>query len=130
MSSSRMMTNDLKPKKSKNVQSEYHEQVQFVSYIKKRGFLIVASANGGARNIIEAVNLKRMGLATGFPDLFIPYPTKKHHGFFCEMKKKVGGRVSIHQVFWIEQLNSLGYYAVVSKGFEEAVKAFETYLNL
>ena len=48
--------------------------------------MIYHCPNGGYRNKIEAANLKRQGVKSGVPDLFLPVPRKNKHGLFIEMK--------------------------------------------
>ena len=84
--------------------------------------------NGGSRHPGEAKHLKRQGVRSGVPDLFLPSAHGIYHGLFIEMKAQ-GGRVSDHQREWIKDLNAQGYRAVVCYGFDEARKAIEEYLD-
>lgn len=84
--------------------------------------------NGGKRNIKTAADLKAEGVKAGVPDISLPYPTSRHHGLYIEMKREKGGRVSDKQKEWLEYLNSVGYLAVVCKGFEEAKDCILQYL--
>lgn len=85
--------------------------------------------NGGYRNAAEAVQLKRMGVRPGVPDLFLPYPAGGFHGLWLEMKTDVG-RPTACQRDWIEYLRSVGYCAYVCHNAGEAINAIETYLNM
>jgi hypothetical protein len=109
--------------------TEEHEQTIFVVWLKKQGFWVSASANGGSRNLFEAMKLKRMGVSAGFPDIFVPLPTPKYHGFFCEMKRLKGGKVSEAQLEWLQYLRDKGYYAEVAQGADEAKELFKFYLS-
>ena len=42
--------------------------------------------NGGKRNKLEAIRLKREGVRAGVPDLFLPVARGKYHGMFVELK--------------------------------------------
>lgn len=84
--------------------------------------------NGGYRNAAEAVQLKRMGVRPGVPDLFLPYPAGGFHGLWLEMKTDVG-RPTACQRDWIEYLRSVGYAAYICRGAGEAINAIEDYLN-
>ena len=84
--------------------------------------------NGGGRNISEAANLKRMGVKSGVPDLFLPYPVGDWHGLWIELKTE-RGRVMGAQLEWIEYLRSQGYAAYVCRGAEQAINCLEEYLK-
>jgi len=109
--------------------SEAKEQENLVYYLRLKKIPFFAIPNGGSRNKIEAANLKRQGVVAGVPDMMIPVPNKNYAGLFIEMKRKKGGVVSKYQKEWISRLNSLGYKAVVCKGFEEAKKVIEEYMD-
>lgn len=109
--------------------SERDEQILFIDWLKLNKYRYIVSASGGSRNVIEAKNLKRTGVVAGIPDVFIPYPTQKYHGFFCEMKNRKGGTISLEQKDWVQYLNSIGYFACIAKGFDEAIKFFKNYID-
>ena len=85
--------------------------------------------NGGYRNQAEAVQLKRMGVKPGVPDLHLPYPAGGYHGIWLEMKTEKG-KVTAVQRDWIEYLRSVGYRAYVCHNTGEAINALETYLKM
>lgn len=116
-------------KKVQTVPTEEHEQIVFVTWLKKQGYWLSASANGGSRNLFEAVKLKRMGVSAGYPDVFVPLVTPQFSGFFLEMKRVKGGKVSPNQVEWLNYLRSQGYYAEVARGAEEAKDMFKFYIS-
>ncbi len=111
--------------------TEHLEQVTLVAWYRRtyKNELLAAIPNGGKRHIKTALAMKREGVSKGFPDLFLPVPSRQYHGLFIEMKRKKGGTVSKEQKAWIEYLNSAGYQAVVCKGFLEAKEVIECYLN-
>lgn len=118
------------------MQREAIEQQHTVQWhrLKYPNVLIVASANGGSRNVVEAKNLKKSGVFAGFPDLFIPKAARGFHGLMIEMKAPKGndrakGRVTKLQHDCLIYLNGQGYHAVVAWGFEEARKIIDWYLN-
>ena len=121
------MTRTVKVKET--ISTEAHEQTVFVVWLKKQGYWVSASANGGSRNLFEAMKFKRMGVSAGFPDVFVPVPTPRYHGFFIEMKRSKGGKVSSEQVHWIQYLRDNGYYAEVANGAEDAKTHFKFYLS-
>ena len=85
--------------------------------------------NGGYRNQAEAVQLKRLGVKPGVPDLFLPYPVGEYSGLWLEMKTEKG-KPTACQRDWIEYLRSVGYCAYVCHSAGEAINAIEAYLNM
>ena len=122
-----MMTGIVKKKPA--LPKEDYEQITFVVWLKKQGYWVSASANGGSRNLFEAMKFKRMGVAPGYPDIFVPFPVAHYHGFFIEMKREKGGKVSAEQRQWLQHLREKGYYAEVARGCEEAKELFLHYLS-
>ena len=108
---------------------EEDHQKMLVQWLNLNKIRFCASANGGSRNLYEAVKLKKMGISPGFPDIEIPLPRGKYHGLYIEMKRCDGGVVSQPQKEWIDYLNKNGYMAKVCKGFDEAKLVIETYIN-
>ena len=54
---------------------------------------------------------------------------KGYHGLFLEIKKDKRSYATKEQKGWIEYLNSVGYYAAVTKGFDETVQVIKDYFN-
>lgn len=121
----------IKVTKKPSVDTESQEQIRFVSWCRNHPIAkrIYHIPNGGQRSITTAVRLKAEGTVAGVPDLALNYPHGNYHGLFIEMKRIKGGKVSPEQQDWLEYLNSVGYKAVVCKGFDEAVNAIEVYLK-
>jgi len=118
------------------MQRERREQEYTVQWcrLKYPKVLIVASANGGSRNPVEAKNLKRSGVYAGFPDLQVFKACRGYHGLLVEMKAPKGennakGRVTKLQQDCLQYLCDHGYYAVVAYGFEEAKRVIDWYLG-
>ena len=84
--------------------------------------------NGGSRNVAEAVNLKRMGVKAGVPDLCLPYPSQGYHGLYIEMKTEKG-RPSACQRDYLSWLNQAKYKAVCCHSAEEAIEVIWGYIN-
>lgn len=110
---------------------EHKEQVAVIKFCQGVDGLnkIFAIPNGGARNIVTAVNLKKEGVKKGVPDLFLPLPKGKYHGLFIEMKKVNGGVVSKDQKERLAELNEDGYKAVVCNGAIEAIDVLLEYVK-
>src|SRR5258708_39843893 len=116
-------------KKKKRIKREEPEQVKFIAWLRKNGYRCHHSPNGGSRHILEAVRLKALGVSAGFPDVEVPFPSGKFHGFYCEMKPLNGGVLSEVQREWLDYLNGKGYFACIAQGFEEAKEFFNYYLS-
>ena len=112
--------------------TEAQEQIKLIQYCEIKGFpynLIFHIPNGGSRNVLEAVNLKKQGVKAGVPDLFLPYASKGYHGLFIEMKStRKGAKTSEAQKEWIAKLLSEGYQCSVCHGFDEAKNEIDNYL--
>ena len=87
------------------------------------------SPNGGSRHIAEAAKFKRMGVKRGYPDLILDVAKGGYHGARIELKKAAGGRASKEQKERLQMLTDEGYYAVVAKGYDEAVQVISKYME-
>ena len=85
--------------------------------------------NGGSRNELEAVNLKRQGVRAGVPDLCLPVARGGYHGLYIEMKAGKN-KPTEKQLWWIENLKKQGYAVSGCWGFEAARMELEKYLKL
>ena len=85
--------------------------------------------NGGSRDKIEAVNLKRTGVKPGVPDLHLPAARGQYHSLYIEMKTETG-KTSPEQDWWIAELSAEGNFCEVCHGWKSAVKVLEWYLSL
>jgi hypothetical protein len=75
-----------------------------------------AVPNGGTRNILEAVNLKRQGVRRGVPDLVVI--PKTGPVCFIELKSE-SGRLSKDQSDWLELLPLFGCPVAVCRSLDE-----------
>lgn len=73
--------------------------------------------------------LKRKGVKPGVPDLCLPVARGGYHGLYIELKRAVGGILSDEQKWWIDELISQGYAAIVCHGADEAIRAIKEYLS-
>jgi hypothetical protein len=110
--------------------TEQQEQIALVKWLKLNSIMHTASANGGRRDLVDAVNLKRAGVSAGFPDLEIPIPFNGKHGLYIEMKRMRGGVVSLEQKEWLDYLNLVGYVAKVAHGCHEGIEIVREYLGM
>ena len=70
--------------------------------------------NGGSRNEIEALHLRRQGVKPGVPDLCLPVARGGCHGLYIELKRREGGRVRANQSAWLIALRAQGYAVEVN----------------
>jgi hypothetical protein len=82
----------------------------------------------GVRYSPEAARLKAEGLKPGVPDICLPCPVGKYHGFYLELKHGTN-KPSPEQLSWIYALNAKGYFACVAYGWEEAIEKIRNYLE-
>lgn len=85
--------------------------------------------NGGSRNELEAVNLKKQGVRAGVPDLCLPVARGGYHGLYIELKYGKN-KPTEKQLEWIEALRDEGYAVSICWGFEAARAELEKYLKL
>lgn len=112
--------------------TEHQEQVAVIQWFrlqyKQYANYLWAIPNGGVRHIGTAVKLKREGVISGVPDLFLMIPKAGWHGMFIEMKIK-GGKVTDNQKQFMGMATLMGYQAVVCWSFDEAKQAITNYLQ-
>lgn len=89
--------------------------------------LLFAIPNGGLRSKVVAVKLKKEGVKSGVPDIFLPVPKDGYSGLWIELKTKKG-RVTENQKWWIARLEEQGYMASVCYGWNAARTLIEGYL--
>ena len=111
------------------IPSEAQEQEVVIQYCDLRSIPIFAIPNGGTRNKLEAVNLKRQGVKAGVPDLCLPIPKGKYASLYIEMKRVGKSTVSQAQKDWIALLNKEGNLAVICYGADEAIDTINNYLR-
>lgn len=118
---------------AEKILTEAQEQTLLFEWAEYSGIpelkTIYAIPNGGSRNVIEAVNLKRQGVRKGIPDVCLPIAKKGYNALYIEMKRTKGSSTQKEQKEMIALLNAFGNKAVICKGFLEAKKVIEEYLN-
>lgn len=118
--------------KNQNGSRETDEQqalIRWASYHPVCSKHLIAIPNGGFRNLVEAVKLKREGVKKGVSDLFLAYPSLGYHGLWVEMKKVGKHVVSPEQQDWIDLMRSVRYKAEIAVGCEEAIRIIKEYLE-
>lgn len=113
-------------KKPALTSSEDAEQEAVVEYCDLLHIPIVHIPNEGKRSLSYAARMKRMGLRSGFPDLFVTLARGGYHGLFIEMKYG-NNKTTKEQKEWLELLAAEGYACAVCYGAAEAIKIIESY---
>ena len=115
---------------------EHNLQCQVIQWFNLQypKLLMFAIPNGGSRGgnklqrIINGSKLKREGVISGIPDLFLAYPTKKSAGLFIELKVKPN-KPSTEQKEIMQKLITAGYACVVCYSLEETIENIKNYLT-
>lgn len=106
------------------VPSEDQEQATVVEWLRLHDIRFTHVPNGGNRHIITGARLKRLGVSKGFPDLLIVDPPPSQPGkvgTVIEMKRRQGGRLTIEQKRWLDDLKARNWYVAVCHGAGEAI---------
>lgn len=110
-----------------DIQSEFFNQVKlFFPHIPEK--LLFAVPNGGSRNKIEAVNLKRQGVKPGVSDVILLIPKKGFASLCMEFKTKTG-RQSPEQKEFQKQAETCGSKYVIVRSVKEAIEKVREYLK-
>lgn len=114
---------------------EFEEQCSVIDWAEeKKEFYpelwgLNSSANGMKRHIAIAVKLKKSGVKSGYPDLFLPSARHGFHGLYIELKIK-GGRMQPNQKDWQNFLRGEGYMCVMCVGAAAAIQTICDYLEI
>lgn len=91
--------------------------------------LLFAVPNGGSRNKLEAVNLKRQGVKAGVADLILLFPRGGHGALLIEMKYGKG-RQRDTQKSWQRTAEAAGYRYVICRKLDEFMCEVKKYLGI
>ncbi len=85
--------------------------------------------NGGKRNKIVAIKLKRRGVLPGVCDLFLPHARGGYFGLYIEMKapKNYHSTITGSQRAFMSGVKQQNYSVVLCYGAEEAKRAIMSY---
>ena len=110
--------------------SESQEQQALFSYFRQLHpeILMFSIPNGGSRNKLEAIKLKREGVLSGVLDIFISEARNGFHGLYIEMKVKPN-KPTPRQADFIRMASSRGYKCGVCYSWEEAKDMILEYLE-
>jgi len=108
-----------------------HPELELLNASMNGAFIPGGKSGSAAQTLkfkIIAV-LKRLGcMRVGFPDLNLPVPRGAHHGLYIELKR-IGGKVSKDQEWWLQKLTDQGYLAVPAWGFKQTTDIILHYLK-
>ena len=90
--------------------------------------LLFSIPNGGHRNLLTAVRMKREGVISGVPDLFLSLPRNGFHGMYIEMKYGKG-KLSANQEAFIAEVSKHNYKVEVINSLDKFVREVTQYLN-
>jgi hypothetical protein len=108
------------------LQISYFEWLQ---YFNREAYeCTYAIPNGGTRNYLEAVNLKKQGVKAGVPDICIALPNKTHHGLYIEFKWGKN-KTTQDQSEWLARLAKNYYMVSVCYTIDEAIDITTAYLK-
>lgn len=107
--------------------SEDSEQEAVIEYCDLMRIPVVHIPNEGKRSVAYEMRMKRMGLRSGFPDLFVPLARGKYHGLFIEMKYGKN-KLTTNQKEWLGTLSSNGYACLVCYSAGDAIDIIDQYI--
>jgi hypothetical protein len=114
--------------------SNLEEQIQinFFEYVSLQyptlAPFIFHIPNGGSRNIVEAVKLKRMGVRRGVWDVFVNLPSKNYCGLWIEFKSGKN-KLTKEQEIFLESIKNNRQMHAVCYDLPEAIAVLKTYLG-
>lgn len=120
---------------AQQIPTEHQEQAALFEWAQRMEHsnaalrLLHAIPNGGKRSPATASLLKAEGVKPGVPDICLPVARGGFHGLYIELKRRIGGRVSVEQRKWLVALEKEGYCCRVCHGWDEARMMIEQYLK-
>ncbi len=121
--------------KPRNAVTEHQIQCGFIRWVRLaskndwRLRLLFAVPNGGKRNSLIALKLKKEGTLPGVCDIIFPYPSGGFCGLAIEFKKPKTGKLSENQASYISLLTHAGWLVEVLTDTEIAVQKVQEYLR-
>jgi hypothetical protein len=97
--------------------------VEHLRWRAKRDVLFLHPANGGTRDIREAVALKKMGVLAGASDLLLWH---QGNSFALELKSS-GGRLSDAQRDFLARFNEAGGHSACAEGLDQALAVLDAW---
>lgn len=113
--------------RKKSAKEEHNLQVSIVQFLRYQGYIVFAIANGGSRNVVEAVNLKKEGVLAGVADLQVIL--KDGRSIFLELKT-AKGKQSQSQIDFENNLKELGHNYYVIRSIDEVINILDKFRNI
>lgn len=110
-----------------DIQSDFFKQVKLF-FPKIPDKLLFAVPNGGSRNKLEAINLKRQGVKAGVSDVILLIPKGGFASLCMEFKTKTG-KQSEEQKEFQRQAEMCGSKYVIVRSVKGAVEVMKEYLK-
>lgn len=110
------------------IQSEYFDKLKNIPEVPELDF-IFAIPNGGKRNIVTAMKMKKEGVKRGVPDIMIPIVKNNSPGMFLETKTPEGTE-SKYQIRYRKFLLSQGYQHKICRSAKELLDTTLDYLEI
>lgn len=114
--------------------SEHTEQARFFAILRRLEVKYpglrwaFAIPNGFLDTKFKRIKAWREGVISGVSDVFIPMPSRGHHGLFLEFKR-AGGIATKEQLQFLATMASRGYRAHVVYGLKEALEVLKDYIG-
>lgn len=120
------------PSRRKKDNEEEREQIKFFELIpvyfpKLPDKLLFAVPNGGSRNVVEGVNLKKQGVTRGVADVILLIPRKGYASLCLEFKAKKGKQSDEQKEFQRQAENCKNKYIIVRSAMD-AIEKVRKYL--
>lgn len=95
------------------------------SYHVPNGIWVPGNPAATARIISS---LKAKGFRNGVSDIVIALPIGKFHGAYIELKRDTKSVRRPDQIQWLTLMRSVGYYAALAFGLDEAITRVQEFL--
>lgn len=93
------------------------------------GDYLIKIPNEGKRSWLQGKKMKKEGMKAGASDLFLSFPTIRHHGFWLEIKKK-GKEPTDEQLEFLAAMRAVGYRADWTDDVDEGVIMLKNYVGM
>lgn len=119
--------------------TEHEEQVQLFAWAKLHElrheplqWMFAVRNEARTANVGVKSRFVLEGVKKGVPDIFLPVPRGKFHGFFIEMKRQGAPKSTIkpEQHAWAVYLRGQGYAHGFARGWRVAAMAIADYLGI
>lgn len=111
--------------------AEQEKVIKWCRGIGKKKFAevehIFSVPNEGKRTPYMAMKLKKEGMSSGVPDLFLPIIKNGYGGLWIEMKYGKN-KLTKNQKSWIDYLDKAGYKCEVCYSADHAILAIKRYM--